>query len=133
MQVIVCVDDDLGMMFNHRRVSKDRKLIDRMLEITKGKRILMNHYSEELFAGKQDIFVEDDFLEKAGDQDVCFVENEPLAPYTDQINKIILYRWNRKYPADVHFDISLNGWQLVESYDFKGYSHEKITEEVYER
>ena len=93
----------------------------------------MNHYSEELLAGKQDIFVEDDFLEKAGDQDVCFVENEPLAPYTDQINKIILYRWNRKYPADVHFDISLNGWQLVESYDFKGYSHEKITEEVYER
>lgn len=26
-----------------------------------------------------------------------------------------------------------NGWQLVENYDFKGYSHEKITEEVYER
>ena len=133
MQVIVCVDDDLGMMFNHRRVSRDRKLTDRILEIIKGKRLFVNHYSEELFAEKQGIFVEDDFLEKAGEQDVCFVENESLLPYEDQIDKIILYRWNRKYPADVHLDIPLKEWRLMESYDFEGYSHEKITEEVYER
>ena len=44
MQVIVCVDDGMGMLFNHRRQSRDRVLIQRILEITKGKQIFMNTY-----------------------------------------------------------------------------------------
>ena len=51
------------------------------------------------------------------------------------IEKIILYRWNRKYPADFRFDINLEDseWKLAETREFTGSSHEKITEEVYVR
>ena len=135
MQVIVCVDDGTGMLFNHRRQSRDRVLIQRILEITKGKQIFMNTYSAELFEGNENICIDDDFLKNAGDGDICFVENEALSGYMEKIEKIIVYKWNRRYPADLYLDIPLaeNEWQLVESYDFKGYSHEKITEEVYER
>lgn len=135
MQVIVCVDDGMGMLFNHRRQSRDRVLIQRILEITKGKQIFMNTYSAELFEGNENICIDDDFLKNAVDDDICFVENETLSKYIEKINKIIVYKWNRKYPADLYFDIPLteNGWHLMESYEFQGYSHEKITEEVYER
>ena len=48
-----------------------------------------------------------------------------------EMQKIILYRWNRVYPADLYFDIDLKNWHIKESNDFAGSSHDKITEEVY--
>ena len=102
MQVIVCVDDDMGMFFNHRRQSRDRILIQRILERVKGKRILMNTYSAELFEGNENICIDDDFLKNAGDGDICFVENEALSGYMEKIEKIIVYKWNRRYPADLY-------------------------------
>ena len=48
-----------------------------------------------------------------------------------EMQKIILYRWNRVYPADLYFDIDLKNWHLKESNDFAGSSHDKITEEIY--
>lgn len=45
--------------------------------------------------------------------------------------ELVLYRWNRSYPGDVTFPWPLTGWKLVETADFPGTSHEKITEEVY--
>ena len=66
MQVIVCVDDGMGMLFNHRRQSRDRVLIQRILEITKGKQIFMNTYSAELFEGNENICIDDDFLKMQG-------------------------------------------------------------------
>ncbi|MFR4122966.1 MAG: hypothetical protein ACLT0W_12285 [Clostridium sp.] len=46
---------------------------------------------------------------------------------------MILYKWNRVYPADQYFAMDLSGWKLVETVEFPGSSHEKITEERYER
>ena len=51
----------------------------------------------------------------------------------EKIDSIILYRWNRVYPADTYFDIDLSGWQLVRTGEFSGASHELITKEVYTR
>ena len=45
---------------------------------------------------------------------------------------IVLYRWNRAYPADVKFTMP-QGFALKESRDFAGSSHEKITREEYIR
>ena len=50
MIIISCVDDDMGMMFNHRRQSQDRVLRERVLEATKGKKLWMNHYSAKQFS-----------------------------------------------------------------------------------
>ena len=75
------------------------------------------------------------FLDKARPGDFCFIENVAPSAYEDKIEKIILYRWNRNYPGDLYFDIPLeeHGWKLIETDDFAGRSHEKITKEVYER
>ena len=40
MKIIVCVDNQNGMMFNHRRQSQDRVLRKRILELTGGKKVI---------------------------------------------------------------------------------------------
>ena len=63
------------------------------------------------------------------------VEDKSLKPYEDKINTLIIYKWNRIYPADLHFDINVNdvSWELIDSEEFNGSSHEKITREIYRR
>ena len=77
--------------------------------------------------------VDRNFLEKAKEEDFCFVEGENLAGYEGKITEIVLYKWNRDYPADVFFEVDLSKWRLEERKDFSGYSHEKITKEIYNR
>ena len=49
------------------------------------------------------------------------------------IEKIILIKWNRDYPADFKLDIDLSSWNLIDMTEFIGYSHKTITMEVYTR
>lgn len=73
-------------------------------------------------------------MEKAANGEYCFVENACLTSYENEIEKIILFKWNRRYPADKFFDIDLSkGWKLISVNEFAGSSHEKITMEVYEK
>lgn len=136
MIAIICVDDNLGMMFNNRRQSQDKILRERIKEISKDSRLLMNSYSIKQFdeEDKKNIIEDENFAINAQKGDFTFFENISPKGYEKEIEKIILYRWNRKYPADFYFDIELkDGWKLNDSYDFEGFSHEKITEEVYVR
>ena len=77
------------------------------------------------------VAVSEDFLALAGPNDFCFVENADLTPYQDKITGIILYHWNREYPADHHFSLEMTHFMLHAIADFPGSSHETITEEVY--
>lgn len=135
MIVIACVDDNMGMLFNHRRQSQDRILRERILEKTQNTKLWMNHYSAKQFGEDAKVNIDDSFLNEAAPGDVCFVEDTPVTPYEQWIEKVVLYKWNRTYPADMHFDIPLveRGWHLISTEDFVGSSHEKITEEVYGR
>lgn len=133
MIIIACVDDNMGMMFNHRRQSQDKVLRERILQKTLNATLWMNHYSAKQFGENARVNIDDSFLTEAAPGDVCFVEDTPAAPHEQWIEKVVLYKWNRTYPADMHFDIPLaeHGWHLVSTEDFVGSSHEKITEEVY--
>ena len=134
MIVIVALDDHGGMMFNHRRQSQDRVLRERVLKMTEGKKLWMNHYTAKQFPKAIEvpqINISDDFLTEAGPGEFCFVENEAVAPYAPWIERVVVYLWNRAYPRDQQFDLPLGEWTLVSSTDFPGNSHEKITEEVY--
>lgn len=137
MIVCVAVDDKMGMTFNRRRQSKDALLRKKLLEISKGHRLYMNNYSAKQFENVSDynIVVDDEMLDKACDDDFCFVENLPLKGYEQLINKMFIFRWNRLYPADMFFDISLddNNWILDSAIEFEGNSHKNITMEEWIR
>lgn len=135
MIVIAFVDDKKGMMFNHRRQSRDQAMTERIQEICEGKRLWMNPYSEQLYCSLKgvDIMVENDFLFLAGSGEFCLVESDSLMPFIEKMEEVILYRWNRIYPADVYLDLELSQWERKERNEFRGSSHEKITEEKYER
>lgn len=135
MIIITCVDDNMGMMFNHRRLSQDRVLRERVLQLTGGSRLWMNHYSAKQFESLHapQINVDDDFMSQAVAGDFCFIEDTDIRAFKQWVEKIILFKWNRQYPSDQDFPIALKqeGWKLSQTEDFVGSSHNKITEENY--
>ena len=136
MRVIVCLEDKGGMMFNHRRQSRDRVLNADVIAQCRGAHLCISPYSMLLFEGSDaDILCDEDFLELACEGDFCFVEDRALAPYADRIEEVIVYKWNRRYPTDTYFDLDLAalGFNLTSSEEFAGYSHEKITKETYRK
>ncbi|MBO5333523.1 MAG: ribonuclease Z [Clostridia bacterium] len=128
MKLIVCLDDNNGMMFNKRRQSRDRILIENALEYCKGKELYTNEYSAKLFP-ESSVKI----CEKPEDIENGYFFAENILPNEERIEEIIVYKWNRVYPADMYFNISLENWNLTETVDFEGSSHEKITREIYVR
>lgn len=133
MHVITCLDQRNGVLFNHRRQSRDRLLISHVLENCKGSELYISPFSADLFLHEPGITVAENPLSAASTGDFCFIEGLPLAPVEKEIEELILYRWDKTYPADTYFDLDLRSWHLKEQVDFAGYSHEIITKEVYSR
>ena len=127
MTLIVCLDDKNGMLFNKRRQSKDSVLCQKIAELA-GAYLCVNAYTAKLFPGVEAC---SDPLVYAGDEDVCFVEDLDVTPYLEKANRLIVYRWNRLYPADVWFPNVFESWKLVSRDEFSGSSHDLITQEVY--
>lgn len=125
MILITCIDNRNGIMFNKRRVSKDALLIERLKGITKENKIYVSEYSKPLFDGFDNLVLS---IENLTNNDFYFLEDED---YTGNIDKIIIYKWNRDYPADKYFDIDLSSYELISTQDFQGSSHDLITEEIY--
>lgn len=136
MKIIVCLDDYGGMLFNSRRQSRDRMLIDDIMMDLGYQKICISEFSEILFTphkGRYEIV--EDFSQLLDSDRVCFIENVDVKPYIGKIDTVTLYHWNRVYPRDFVFDINLEkeGFSLVSSCEFEGYSHENIRKEVYKR
>lgn len=135
MNVIVCIDNCNGMLFNQRRQSRDVKVRERILEICKGKTLWMSSYSSKLFAdiGRQNVCVDDTFLDKVSKGEYCFDETQKLAEYEEDIEELIVFQWNKRYPADFYLDLELDSWKIIRCEDFEGFSHDKITEVRYKK
>lgn len=134
MILIACVDDNLGMAFNRRRQSQDRVLRERMLERVGGAPLWMRPYSARQFGPlPPNVRPAEDFLERAGAGEYAFTELDAPGRWVRKIEGILLYRWGRSYPADLTFDLSLEGFAFQSSLDFAGSSHPEITEEIYIR
>lgn len=132
MNIIACIDDNKGQLFNGRRQSRDIQVTSKIFEIVDGKNLLINSFSEKLFEEKA--IVKEDFLDSAGEEDFCFVENISVSEYIQKINKVYLFKWNRKYPSDFTFDLELEThFHLASIEEFKGNSHELVTLEVWEK
>lgn len=139
MKIILCVDDNMGMLFNKRRQSRDKMVIEDIFQMTD--RLWIHPFSEKLFieaeCGKDlcekytsKIIIDEEFLKKAEIEEYCFVENQELMSYSNSIEQVIMYCWNRKYPSDFKLDLDLSKWETREITEFAGNSHEKITKTV---
>ncbi|MGN0505174.1 MAG: ribonuclease Z [Lachnospiraceae bacterium] len=133
--VFVCLDDNNGMMFGKRRQSMDAKVREDILKsVPKEKRLMVTAYTAKQFASETERLWITEALPSADDEDTYFFsEATPLAPIEKVIHTLIIYRWNRRYPADVYLDLDLSEWEERESTEFAGNSHEKISRLTYYR
>lgn len=141
MTAIICVDDRDGIMFNHRRVSRDETVTEYIIQIIEhsGRALVLSPYSAKLLApaaeGRCHVEIREHPLEVAGPAGVCFIEDgvAELNACPDGLDRVIVFGWGRNYPADEYFDHAavLSGWELVHQEEFSGKSHENITLEVY--
>ena len=133
MRLIVCLDDRGGMMFGGRRQSQDRGLRARIMEMTRGARLFMSEYSAKQFADCEGMIVDNDYRRRAGAGDTCFLEDGEISLVG--VTELVIYRWNRHYPSDKKFLCVPEecGFSKVSTADFAGSSHEKITEEIYQK
>ena len=129
MILSLCVDDRMGLMFQGRRLSKDVLLREKLMELSGGM-LRMSSYSAKQF--DMPVYSSADYLSGASENDWCFAENDDYLAASERINKIVLFRWNRSYPADLYFAFP-GEWSLIHTEEFPGKSHERITMEVYER
>ena len=127
MTLILWVGKNGEMMFNRRRCSRDRGVIADILAMYDPSEIRVSAYSSPLFDGARVI---SSLSEAEGG--VLFLEDLPLSAALAQARKMIVYRFDRVYPADVRLVIPQD-FQMTESREFAGFSHEKITREVYEK
>lgn len=131
MILVVCIDDRGGMLFNRRRQSQDHLLRLDLLQEAAGRPVWMNSYSCKLFdPAPENIRVAEDFAARAGKGEFCFFENADPAPWLEEAEAVILYHWNRRYPADRYFPLPLTGRSVERREEFAGSSHERITKEI---
>lgn len=127
MTLYICLDDKNGLRFNKRRQSRDAALLEDIRSQLSGD-LLIDPFSEKLIREAQIPYV----LPPQTAEDF-FSEDVPTEALLENCSKVVIYRWNRHYPADVRWDPDLEerGFSLEETVEFPGKSHEKITREVY--
>lgn len=130
MTVYVCLDDRNGMLFNKRRQSRDRAVLEDLRKAIPDV-LTIDSFSEKLIqeAGISYALAGEDIPEAAH----FFLEARPASTVVPLAATLVIYRWNRHYPADVRFDADLSGFVLQSTEDFAGTSHDTITKEVYVR
>lgn len=141
MTCVVCVEDRGGVMFNHRRVSRDAVVTERILKIAAEDGPLnITSYTLPLLPQNEIPpcvvhLCDHPVFEPSG---TSWLEDTvgDLHP-NESVHKLVIFRWNRTYPFDTAFDqntfFSGSNWILKIQENFSGKSHEKITMEVYYR
>lgn len=143
MRLIVCVDDEMGMAYNHRRVSSDSVVTQEIKNIVVSTKVWMTCYSAKLFlstskesvnsASSMHIMLSENPIQEAGKNDYCFLERESPTDISN-VDEIIMFRWGRRYPSDVKFGVSFaQGWVLKSTKKIVGTSHKEIIEEVWNK
>ena len=131
MHVITAVDDSYGLMFNNRRQSRDSELISRIIN-NLGSKLYISEYSKPLFQEYASSVIVCKPTEVP--DDAAYFLESPEILSNSKIETITLYHWNRIYPADVFFPKEiLNDYKLDKITEFKGNSHDNITEEVWRK
>lgn len=130
MTIYVCLDDRNGMLFNKRRQSRDAKVLED-IQASLPDVLTIDPFSEKLIqeAGIPYVLAPEVLPEDAH----VFLEARTPSELLPDADCLVIYRWNRHYPADVRFDADLTCFTLQSTSEFAGKSHDTITKEVYTR
>lgn len=134
MTVIFFLDDNKGMLFNNRRLSRDAVALDDIKTYLQGN-LHITEFSEKYISSSELPYKVVSVFDELESKDFFLVENISVKNYLQKIDRVIIYWWNRKYPSDVHLDFVPTDYGFVSKsvYEFTGKSHEKITREIFER
>jgi hypothetical protein len=132
MTLIVCLDQNDGILFNNRRQTLDFELL-KIVEKSFSD-IHISDFSQKYFSNIRCTVSENPFL-SAVDNSAVFHECGEALPYLDKIDKIVIYRWAKVYPADTYFDIcpTESGFKLSGKIKFSTEVHKDIIKEIYKR
>ena len=128
MTIILCLDDKNGLSFNNRRQSRDKILIENIIQ---NDSVYILEHSACLFA-EHSVNKMNNVSDLPNDA-LYFHEITDPKNIIDQFDTVIIYRWNRHYPSDVKFEFTMNNYKKIYEEEFVGFSHDKITKEVYEK
>ena len=126
MNVIVCLSNDNGLLFNDRRVSKDINIFNDIFKYTNT--LYVDKFSMDMI----DYYNLNDKVKVFNINDVekgAYYFNEVFTNINN-VEKLIVYSFNRSYPHDLDFNINDN-LILDNEEDLIGNSHDVITKRVY--
>lgn len=144
MKLIIFLDEELGYSFNHRRLSRDKKVRLHMMQKVRelGGTLFMNRYTEQSFLKDEGVLLPKErserlkkpaeagaaFLEEAKRADGwALAENEDVTPYLSDIDEMLVYRWNRRYLSDLRLPADFaEGFTEQYTESFAGASHDRI-------
>lgn len=126
MILISCIDDRGGLLFHGRRLSRDGCSAKTCSGRAPGSPLWMAPGSRSLFSSLRDglsssILTSEDFLAQAAPGEFCFLEDRPIRPFLDRVESMVLYHWNRRYPADLFLDLdpAALGWSCWAGRNFR--------------
>lgn len=136
MKLVICIEDRGGMLFNKRRVSRDKLMIADFAEYAGDSTVFIEPYSEELFSeASLNMIISENPMKFAEDGDFVFIERQEPRAFAEAAKEIVIYKWGRRYPFDTSMNFSPEelGFKLESTFEFRGNAHEKITREVYKK
>ncbi len=136
MKLIFCTGVRGEMLFNQRRVSRDKNIICDIEKLVGDGIIYMDAYSEELFEDAQlNIIVSSEPYRNAEADDFVFLEKSDPRELLDRADTLIIYNFERRYPYDLKFDTPLDelGFSALGETEFAGNAHDKITRYIFVR
>ncbi len=131
MILLLCVDKKMGLSFGGKRQSRDKAVTDRILSLTAGKKLYVKAESAALFDDQSVLLVTEDPAAAAGNGDFVFLERLPLPE--KGVEGVVLFHWNRLYPATEHMTLDLAAFSKVKTEEYAGTSHDRITQEYWEK
>lgn len=135
MILIFTLDDQNGTNLAGKRQSRDRVVGEKIIELANGHLHILEKTAS--FFKNNDmsnipctIFSD---LWQLPDDAVFFTESVVPKELMERAEKIYVFRWNRQYPSMVQDRVMLETFNKTIVEEFPGYSHEKITLEVYNK
>lgn len=131
MNAIICLDDNKGMLFNNRRQSRDKAVLSDIFNDLQEEKLCITSFSEKLMAEYSDMVTIFEDVASLKNNQWFFCENVDLTHYSDNIERLVVYKWNRAYPSDMKCELDFSLFSLVSESEFEGNSHSVITKQIF--